>query len=60
MTDFGDQSDNWPAWLDPRTNAEDAKHLMAPPPTGSLDMYVTTAVNDVKNNGPRLDPLPEG
>lgn len=33
--------------------------LMAHPPTGSLDMYVT-AVNDVKNNGPRLEPLPEG
>jgi putative SOS response-associated peptidase YedK len=28
---------------------------MAPPPPGSLDIYaVSTAVNNVKNNGPAL------
>lgn len=53
--------DNWQKWLDPRTSADDAKELMTPPPTGSLDIYaITRAVNDVKNNGPELlDPLPE-
>lgn len=53
--------DNWQKWLDPRTSAGEAKELMDPPPTGSLDIYaITTAVNDVKNNGSELlDPLPE-
>jgi putative SOS response-associated peptidase YedK len=33
---------------------------MAPPPPGSLDIYaVSSAVNNVKNNGPELiEPLP--
>ena len=33
---------------------------MAPPPPGSLDIYpVSTAVNNVRNNGPELiEPVP--
>jgi putative SOS response-associated peptidase YedK len=50
---------NWDAWLDPRNNDPDAIHALMAPPTG-LDIYaVTTAVNNVKNNGPDLlEPVP--
>jgi putative SOS response-associated peptidase YedK len=51
---------NWQAWLDPRINDTDQiRGLMTPPPPGSLDIYaITTAVNNVKNNGPDLlEPL---
>jgi len=53
--------ENWEAWLDPRlTKADDIRGLMAPPPPGSLDIYpVSTAVNNVRNNGPELiEPVP--
>lgn len=52
---------NWKDWLDPRIDdADQIRSLMAPPEPGSLDIYaVTTAVNNVKNNGPELlEPLP--
>lgn len=51
--------DRWTDWLDPRVPAEAAHLLMAPPVTGSLDIYpVSTAVNSVANNGPELvDPV---
>jgi len=53
--------ENWEAWLDPRvTKAENVRRLMAPPPPGSLDIYpVSTAVNNLRNNGPELiEPVP--
>lgn len=47
--------ENWDAWLDPRTDAQTATDLMAPPAAGSLDIYaITKAVNNVRNNGPEL------
>jgi putative SOS response-associated peptidase YedK len=53
--------ENWEAWLDPpRDQVDDIRGLMAPPPPGSLDIYpVSTAVNNVRNNGPELiEPVP--
>ena len=45
--------ENWDAWFDPRTDAQTATDLMAPPAAGSLDIYaITKAVNNVGNNGP--------
>jgi putative SOS response-associated peptidase YedK len=45
--------ENWEAWLDPRNDR--VRSLMAPPIPGSLDIYaISTAVNNVKNNGPDL------
>jgi putative SOS response-associated peptidase YedK len=52
---------DWERWLDPRLDdVEEIRSLMAPPPPGSLDIYaITTAVNNVRNNGPELlEPLP--
>ncbi|MGK5546892.1 SOS response-associated peptidase [Streptomyces sp. URMC 127] len=48
--------DRWAAWLDPgRTDAEELRGLLVPPPAGSVRAYpVTTAVSDVRNNGPEL------
>ncbi|CAM5411013.1 hypothetical protein SABIM44S_01765 [Streptomyces abikoensis] len=48
--------DRWAAWLDPgRTDPEELRGLLAPPPAGSVRAYpVTTAVSDVRNNGPEL------
>nr|WP_241999328.1 MULTISPECIES: SOS response-associated peptidase [Kribbella] len=47
---------HWDDWLDPRNQAtDDLLALMAPPLDGSLEMYaVSTAVNNVRNNGPDL------
>lgn len=47
---------SWDDWLDPRNHAtDDVLALMAPPLDGSLEMYaVSTAVNNVRNNGPDL------
>jgi len=53
--------EDWEAWLDPRVSTVDTiRGLMAPPPPGSLDIYpVSTAVNNVRNNGPELiKPVP--
>jgi putative SOS response-associated peptidase YedK len=53
--------EDWEAWLDPRlTKVDTIRGLMAPPPPGSLDIYpVSTAVNNMRNNGPELiEPVP--
>ncbi|MFC5718752.1 SOS response-associated peptidase [Streptomyces gamaensis] len=48
--------DRWDAWLDAaRTGTEELRALLAPPPPGLVRAYpVTTAVSDVRNNGPEL------
>ncbi|WP_371601069.1 SOS response-associated peptidase [Streptomyces sp. NBC_00564] len=48
--------DRWDAWLDPsRTDVEDLRSLLAPPPAGLMRAYpVSTAVSNVRNNGPEL------
>ncbi|MEO3749235.1 SOS response-associated peptidase [Streptomyces sp. B6B3] len=48
--------DRWDAWLDPgRTDPEDIRPLLAPPPTGLVRAYpVATEVSNVRNNGPDL------
>jgi putative SOS response-associated peptidase YedK len=48
--------DRWDAWLDPsRTDADDLRELLAPPPAGLMRAYpVATAVSNVRNNGPEL------
>ncbi|MFI1869843.1 SOS response-associated peptidase [Streptomyces jumonjinensis] len=48
--------DRWDAWLDPSaTDKERLKGLLAPPPEGLMRAYaVTTAVSNVRNNGPEL------
>ncbi|MES4904724.1 MULTISPECIES: SOS response-associated peptidase [unclassified Streptomyces] len=48
--------DRWAQWLDPsRTDPEELRPLLAPPPAGLLRAYpVATAVSDVRNNGPEL------
>ncbi len=54
-------ADRWDAWLDPaRTDPDDVRTLLVPPPAGLLRAYpVTTGVSDVRNNGPQLvEPLP--
>jgi putative SOS response-associated peptidase YedK len=51
----------WDAWLDPAvTDTEVLRELLAPPPPGMMRAYpVTTAVSNVRNNGPELlEPLP--
>ncbi|MGW0549379.1 SOS response-associated peptidase [Streptomyces altiplanensis] len=48
--------DRWDAWLDPaRRDVEDVRALLAPPPGGLMRAYpVSTAVSNVRNNGPEL------
>ncbi|WP_306334969.1 SOS response-associated peptidase [Streptomyces sp. KL118A] len=48
--------DRWDAWLDPsRTDVEDLRGLLEPPPHGLMRAYpVSTAVSNVRNNGPEL------
>ena len=48
--------DRWDAWLDPaRTDLDELRALLAPPPGGLMRAYpVTTAVSNVRNNGPEL------
>ncbi|MGP4114527.1 SOS response-associated peptidase [Streptomyces sp. 4N509B] len=48
--------DRWDAWLDPhRTDPEEIRGLLDPPPPGSVRAYpVTTEVSSVRNNGPEL------
>ncbi|MEU6060059.1 SOS response-associated peptidase [Streptomyces sp. NPDC047097] len=48
--------DRWDAWLDPsRTGGEELRELLSPPPEGLMRAYpVTTAVSNVRNNGPEL------
>lgn len=48
--------DRWDAWLDPaRTDEDELRGLLAPPPGGLMRAYpVSTAVSNVRNNGPEL------
>ncbi|WP_369035907.1 MULTISPECIES: SOS response-associated peptidase [Streptomyces] len=48
--------DHWDAWLDPaHTDVDDLRELLAPPPAGLMRAYpVSTAVSNVRNNGPEL------
>jgi putative SOS response-associated peptidase YedK len=54
------------AWLDPTTSAvEELKELLVPAAPGLLEAYpVSTAVNNVRNNGPELldavEPVEDG
>ena len=53
----------WAAWLDPAvTDTDEVRRLLAPAMAGSMEAYpVSTAVNNVRNNGPSLvEPLPDG
>jgi putative SOS response-associated peptidase YedK len=56
------EPERWDAWLDPLTTDPDTvRRLIAPATTGRLEAYpVSTAVNNVRNNGPELmKPLPQ-
>ena len=46
----------WDAWLDPAlTDPDEARALLAPPPPGLLEARpVSTAVGNIRNNGPEL------
>ncbi|MEV8526007.1 MULTISPECIES: SOS response-associated peptidase [unclassified Streptomyces] len=48
--------DRWSSWLDPsRTDVAELRGLLVPPPGGLLRAYpVSTAVSNVRNNGPEL------
>lgn len=48
--------DKWDPWLDPaRTDVNELRALLAPPPGGLMRAYpVSTAVSNVRNNGPEL------
>ncbi len=52
------ERDRWSQWLDPRVGGE--LSLLVPAAPGSLEAYpVSTAVGNVRNNGPELvEPLP--
>lgn len=55
------EPERWAQWLDPRlSRREDLLALLAPAAPGRLEAFaVSTLVNNVRNNGPRLlDPLP--
>jgi putative SOS response-associated peptidase YedK len=54
---------SWEAWLDPAiTDADEVLRLLEPAMAGRMEAYpVSTAVNNVRNNGPSLvEPLPDG
>ncbi|MEU2659298.1 SOS response-associated peptidase [Streptomyces sp. NPDC007325] len=48
--------DRWDDWLDPATTGlDELRALLAPPPGGLMRAYpVSTAVSNVRNNGPEL------
>lgn len=48
--------DKWDPWLDPaRSDVDELRALLAPPPGGLMRAYpVSTAVSNVRNNGPEL------
>lgn len=54
--------EDWAAWLDPGTGAEDLAHLMGDTPVDRFAVdEVSTEVNSIKNNNPDLlAPLPDG
>jgi putative SOS response-associated peptidase YedK len=51
----------WDDWLDPGSDHDAVRSLLVPAPDGLLEVHpVSTAVNNVRNNGPQLvDPLPQ-
>ncbi|MCG5221057.1 SOS response-associated peptidase [Streptosporangium sp. KLBMP 9127] len=54
------ERERWDEWLDPTLTApDDARSLLVPAAPGRLEAYpVSTAVNNVRNNGPELlEPL---
>jgi len=54
------ERDRWVEWLDPtRSEPDELRELLVPAAPGLLDAYpVSTAVNNVRNNGPELvEPL---
>jgi putative SOS response-associated peptidase YedK len=54
---------SWEAWLDPElTDVDAVRRLLAPAMAGRMEAFpVSTAVNNVRNNGPSLvEPLAEG
>jgi putative SOS response-associated peptidase YedK len=53
------ERERWEAWLDPESG-HDTRELLVPAAPGRLEAYpVSTAVNNVRNNGPELlEPLP--
>jgi putative SOS response-associated peptidase YedK len=55
------EREHWDAWLDPgRTDPAEVLDLLVPAAPGPLEAYpVSTAVNNVRSNGPELvEPLP--
>ncbi len=49
------EPDEWNTWLGEETDPEEAATLLRPPRLGLLDRHkVSTAVNNVRNNGPEL------
>ena len=54
------EPDRWSSWLDPRAPKDSLLSLLVPAQQGALEAYpVSTAVGNVRNNGPELlDPLP--
>ena len=54
------ERDRWAEWLDPRAEQDDLLGLLVPAAPGALEAYpVSTAVSNVRNNGPELvEPLP--
>lgn len=54
------ERDRWSSWLDPRTAQAELLDLLVPAAPGRLQAYpVSTAVGNVRNNGPELvEPLP--
>ncbi len=52
--------ERWEAWLDPETPQDSLLDLLVPAQQGNLEAYpVSTAVGNVRNNGPQLvEPLP--
>ena len=53
-------SERWAAWLDPETPKDSLLDLLRPAQQGNLEAFpVSTAVGNVRNNGPELiEPLP--
>jgi putative SOS response-associated peptidase YedK len=61
------ERDHWATWLDAESGTESLRELLVPAAPGRLEAYpVSTAVNNVRNNGPELlaplpaEELPEG
>lgn len=51
--------ESWDRWLDPATDASEAKALLVPPPSDWFEVFpVSSRVNSVRNDGPDLlEPL---